>query len=334
MAATSRGIDVSSYQGKQDWKALAAGGLTVAFAKASEGEHTHDDHYRMHMDGILSVASLLPGGYHYAWPNQDAHAEADNYLSAVNHDGDGHPAFSHWLDLERRTDGANYTGRSAAQIRAYAEVWIDRVRAAHPHQKIGCYTSGSDIAAGHYPRNSDALWYPAYPAGPLSYTQAEQRARPAPSGVKAFAWQFASSPTDRTIFYMTPAALRLWAGGDTDMPLTAADRKAIAAEVVKELLDSDSIPASRVLPNSDAKTNPTWTLRYTMQTAVESARSAQQAAQSALAQSAATNSALAALKADGGITAEQVTAAAEAGAKAALAELGSTLAEQTPAADA
>jgi GH25 family lysozyme M1 (1,4-beta-N-acetylmuramidase) len=234
MAATSRGIDVSSYQGTQDWKALAAGGLTFAQVKASEGEHTHDTRYRAHMDGVLSVAALLPGAYHYGWPTQDPHAEADNYLSAVSRDADAHPAFIHWLDLERRSDGANYAGRTSGQIRAYAEAWIDRVRAAHPHQRVGCYTSGSDIAAGHYPRNSDALWYPAYPAGAMTYTQAEQRTRPAPSGVKALFWQFTSTPIDRSICYMTPAALRSWAGGD-DMPLTPADIKAVAAEVVAEL---------------------------------------------------------------------------------------------------
>lgn len=327
MAATSRGIDVSSYQGAQDWKGLAAGGLTCAWVKASEGEHTRDAHYRMHMDGILKVPSLLPGAYHFAWPNQDARAEADNYIGVVREDAEAHPAFTHWLDLERRSDGANYAGRSAAQIRAYAEAWISRVRAAFPRQRVGCYTSGSDIAAGRYPRNSDALWYPAYPAGAMSYTQAEQRTRPAPSGVKAFAWQFTSTPLDRSIIYMTPAALRAWAGQEDDMPLTDAD----VQKVVKALLDADAIPASRVLPNSDAAKNPTWTVRYTLQTAVESARSAQQAAQQAVAQGAAVSAALAALQHDGGLTAAEIQAAAEAGAHAALAELGDAL--QAPAAD-
>lgn len=330
MAATSRCIDVSSYQGAQDWKALAAGGLTAVQVKASEGEHTHDAHYRMHMDGVLSVSSLLPQAYHFAWPNQDAHAEADNYIGVVEHDAEAHPAFVHWLDLERRSDGANYAGRSSSQIRAYAEAWIDRVKAAFPRQRVGCYTSGSDIAAGRYPRNSDALWYPAYPAGALSYTQAEQRSRPAPGGVRALFWQFTSSPLDRSICYLTPAQLRTWAGAEEDdMPLTDADVK----KIVTALLDADTIPASRVLPNADSKTNPTWTVRYALQTAVESARSAQQTAQQAVAQTAGMGAALAALVHDGGITAEQVQAAAEAGAHAALAELGDALQAPAPAAE-
>ncbi|MFI0897760.1 glycoside hydrolase family 25 protein [Streptomyces sp. NPDC020983] len=234
MAATSRGIDVSSYQGTQDWAALARGGLTFAQVKASEGEHSRDEHYQMHMDGVLAVPSLLPMGYHYGWPNQDAHREADNYLGAVNDDADAHPAFSHALDLERAKGSKNYVGASDAEIRAYAEAWIDRVRAAHPRQRVGCYTSGDDIKRGHYPRNSDFLWYPAYPAGAMTYTQAEQRTRPVLGGIKALFWQFTSTPVDRSICYMTPAALRAWAGGTTEdtMALTDDDVRRIARQVV------------------------------------------------------------------------------------------------------
>jgi hypothetical protein len=71
----------------------------------------------------------------------------------------------------------------------------------------------------------------------MSYTQAEQRARPAPSGVRALFWQFTSTPLDRSICYMTPAALRAWAGvpqtvQEDDMPLTDDDVRRIARQVV------------------------------------------------------------------------------------------------------
>jgi hypothetical protein len=116
-------------------------------------------------------------------------------------------------------------------------VWIDRVRAAFPHQRVGCYTSGEDIRRGHYPRNSDGLWYPAYPAGAMSYTQAQGRARPAPHGVRCLFWQFTSTPIDRSICYMTPTALRAWAGvpptvQEDDMPLSDDDVRRIARQVV------------------------------------------------------------------------------------------------------
>lgn len=227
MAATSRGIDVSSYQGKQDWAALAKGGLTFAQIKASEGLHKDDEHYRMHMDGIRKVPSLLVGAYHYAWPNQDAKGEADHYISIVRGDADAVPGFHHWLDLERREDGENYAGVTAAEIRAYAEAWISRVKAAFPRQRVGVYTSGSDVSSGHYPRNADAFWYPAYPAGPLTYTQAEQRTRPNP-GRPVLMWQFASKTRDgrsldQSIAYLTPADLHTWAGATTPTPTVQED---------------------------------------------------------------------------------------------------------------
>lgn len=341
MAAISRGIDVSDFQGAQDWKALVEGGLTFAMVKATEGEHTHFDHYAMHMSGMLA-AGVLPGAYHYAWPNHDARAEADNYIGAVRKDADAHAGFTHWLDQERRTDGKNYAGVNAAQIRAYATAWVARVKAAFPHQRVGVYTAGSDISAAHYPANSDALWYPAYPAGAMSYTQAEQRSRPAPGGVKALFWQFTSTPIDRSICYMTPAQLRTWAGAEEDdMPLNDADKKWIQATItaaVAGAFKADVVPAARppyanadYAPAKGKTPNTTWTGAYALQTGVEAGRQTLTIVQKQAAQTAALTAAVAELGKGGGITAEQIQAAAEAGATAALAELGDALKAPAPA---
>jgi GH25 family lysozyme M1 (1,4-beta-N-acetylmuramidase) len=214
MAATSRGMDVSEAQSAQDWAALRRGGLTFAMCKATEGVHFNDARYGMHMRG-MRAAGILPGAYHFAWPNQSARVEADHYIGVVRADADAVPGFHHWLDLERNPEGTNYAGCSAAEIRAYAEAWIARVKAAFPRQRVGVYTSADDIKTGRMPRTADALWYPAYPAGPLTYTQAEQRSRPTPSAVHPLFWQFADAPTDRSIAYLTPAGLRAWAGATT-----------------------------------------------------------------------------------------------------------------------
>jgi GH25 family lysozyme M1 (1,4-beta-N-acetylmuramidase) len=210
---TSRGIDVSSYQGTQDWKALARNGITFAFAKASEGEHTKDSRFAAHIGGIIA-AGLVPGAYHFAWPNQNAAKEAANYIAAVK--SHARRGFVHVLDLERRSDGANYAGRSAAQIRAYAAAWIAAVQKAFPGQRVGVYTSGDDIAAKHLPANAGFLWYPAYPSGAMSYAQAEKHARPAPSGLHPLFWQFTSTPVDRNIAYLSPADLRTWAADEPE----------------------------------------------------------------------------------------------------------------------
>jgi GH25 family lysozyme M1 (1,4-beta-N-acetylmuramidase) len=217
MTSTSRGIDVSAYQPVQDWEALKSGGLAFAFAKASEGQTSHDPKFATHIKGI-KAAGLVPGAYHFAWPNQDAAKEAANYIAAVKaHAGTG---FLHWLDLEAYSDRRNYKGRTAAQIKAYATAWVAAVQKAFPGQRVGIYTSGTDIAAGHVPAGVP-LWYPAYPGSRVdTFAEAEAASKPAPSGRAVTIWQFTSTPArgprvDSNLCYMSASALRTWATGDT-----------------------------------------------------------------------------------------------------------------------
>jgi GH25 family lysozyme M1 (1,4-beta-N-acetylmuramidase) len=216
MTSVSRGIDVSAYQSNQDWKKLKSDGLTFAFAKASEGQTTHDAHFSAHIAGI-KAAGLVPGAYHFGWPNQSVDKEAANYIATVK--AYAGPGFLHWLDLERMSDGRNYKGRNDAQIAAWAKRWIELVQAAFPGQRVGIYTSGDDIAKGHAP-SSAPLWYPAYKWGytAATYAQAEAATRPAPSGRKPLFWQFTSTPVDRSVCYLAPADLREWAKGSTATP--------------------------------------------------------------------------------------------------------------------
>ncbi|MER5427940.1 glycoside hydrolase family 25 protein [Streptomyces sp. NPDC002588] len=287
--ATCRGIDVSVYQSAQNWAARKAEGVVFAFAKASEGEHTHDAHFASHITGIIN-AGLVPGAYHFGWPNQDAEAEAANYIAAVR--PHARKGFLHWLDLERRSDGANYKGRTASQIRAYATKWIATVAAAFPGQRVGIYTSGSDLAAGHAPPGVP-LWYPAYPwTGAAAYAKAEAAARPDPSGRAPLFWQFTSTPVDRSICYLTESGLRAWANEeDTDMPLTDAEWKKLEALIKNAsftgVVQTDGIAAPPTA--SDAATNKYWRLdSYTKDTnarvrALQVTETAQTAAITALA---------------------------------------------------
>lgn len=233
--STCRGVDVSVYQGAQDWTAREAEGVVFAFAKASEGQHTRDDHFATHITGIKK-AGLVPGAYHFGWPTQDVALEAANYIAAVRpYAGRG---FVHWLDLERRSDGKNYAGRSAAQIRAWAAKWLDLVGEAFPGQRVGVYTSGDDLAKDHIPAGT-TVWYPAYTWGYVAtpYSKAEAAARPKPSGWSPLFWQFTSTPIDRSICYLSEAALREWAAGDeTDMALTTDDISKVAAATAAKLI--------------------------------------------------------------------------------------------------
>ena len=152
--ATCRGIDVSAYQGTQNWSAHKADGVVFAFAKASEGQHSKDVRFATHIKGI-KAAGLVPGAYHFAWPNQDVKAEAANYIAAVKpYAGKG---FCHWLDLERYSDGRNYRGKSATQIKAWVQTWLSLVQTAFPGQRVGVYTSGDDLKNGHVPAGTP-LW--------------------------------------------------------------------------------------------------------------------------------------------------------------------------------
>jgi len=244
---TCRGIDVSAYQDAQDWRARKTEGVVFAFAKASEGQTSRDSRFGTHIKGI-KAAELIPGAYHFAWPNQDPEREAANYIAAVKlYAGKG---FVHWLDLERYSDGRNYKGRTDAQIHEWVTTWLAAVRTAFPGQRVGVYTSADDVAKGHVPADVP-LWYPAYPWGPAAYSRAEAAAQPKVSGRSPLIWQFTSQPIDRSIAYMSEAAFRAWAAGtdqEDDMPT--------ANEIATAVLKLDGVIA---VPGAPA-TNPTWTL--------------------------------------------------------------------------
>jgi GH25 family lysozyme M1 (1,4-beta-N-acetylmuramidase) len=210
MSSITRGIDLSTYQGAQNWPQLRADGVRFVFVKASEGEHTHDPRYATHMAGARA-AGMVVGGYHFGWPNQDAKTEAANYLAAVRADAHAEPGFIHWLDLEPYADHRNYAGRTAGQIKAWAAEWISTVQAAFPHQHVGVYAGYSEYAAGHVPAGLP-IWFPAYPwpEGGGTYEQAEQHPRPSAGGHPVHFWQFSSVPTDRSIGYMSEVTLRAW----------------------------------------------------------------------------------------------------------------------------
>lgn len=248
--ATCRGIDVSAYQATQDWGARKTEGVVFAFAKASEGQTSRDPRFGAHMRGILA-AGLVPGAYHFAWPNQDPRREAANYIAAVKpFAGKG---FCHWLDLERYSDGRNYQGKTDAQIRGWVTTWLAVVRTAFPGQRVGVYTSADDVAKGHAPADVP-LWYPAYPWGPAAYSRAEAAVQPKVSGRSPLIWQFTSQPIDRSICYLSAADLRAWAAGTTteEDPMAGITKQDIYDAVWK----TDQVAAPSDAP--DIKTNPNW----------------------------------------------------------------------------
>lgn len=303
----SYAVDVSGNQpSHQNWKGF---GVHVGIAKATEGEHTKDAWFARHIADI-KTAGLIPGAYHFSWPNQDPGLEAANYIGAVRPYAPGGP-FLHFLDLERNPSGENWTGTTAAK-RTYAKTWIAAVKKAFPGQRVLIYLSGDSIAAGMLPGNQDGIWYPAYPVQGRTFAQAAKASRPAPSGKTVWGWQFTSVPRDQTIVYTSPEALRSWASGSTqeeDMPLTDADVTKIWAHTAPS-------------PTAPTGTDPDRSMETyaAYGDAHYAALTAQLGALTGLVTGLA-----AAVQAGGGLTVEQATAAATAGAEAALAQLGHEL---------
>lgn len=216
-ASVSYSVDVSSHQDShQNWHGF---GVHMGIAKASEGQHSHDEWFVRHMADI-TAAGLVPGAYHFAWPNQDVAAEAANYVAAVR--PVNRSDLVHILDLEPYPNGGrNYVGRTDAQIKAWADRWVALVRKAFPGQRVLAYTP-RDAYTRHFPAGTDGYWYPAYPVQGRSFAQAATIARPVVDGKPVWGWQFTSVPRDQTVIYMSPGALGAWAAGTTtkedDMP--------------------------------------------------------------------------------------------------------------------
>ncbi|MFB7518392.1 LysM peptidoglycan-binding domain-containing protein [Streptomyces albidoflavus] len=216
--STCRGIDVSGYQGPQDWDRHRQDNVRFVFVKASEGRRSHDPRYRLHMDGARR-AGMLVGAYHFAWPNQDVAAEAANYVAAVRADAEHVPGFLHWLDLEPYSDHRNYRGRTAAQIRTWAAQWVAAVQRAFPGQRVGIYAGAAEHSAGHVPPGLP-LWFPAYPRMGMTYGEAERRTPRTAGGRAVDFWQFSGSPLDRSVAYRSPIELQAWAEGRPGAPAT------------------------------------------------------------------------------------------------------------------
>ena len=87
-----RGVDVSAYQGKIDWDALAAQGVSFAYIKATEGSGTVDACFAANWTGARQ-AGIPAGAYHFFSFDSPAGTQAENFIAAVpNYDGALPPA--------------------------------------------------------------------------------------------------------------------------------------------------------------------------------------------------------------------------------------------------
>jgi len=101
-----RGIDVASHQGRPDWQAVAASGVTFGISKATGGTWYTNPTFPDNWLG-MKAAGLVRGAYHYAFessgqplPGDGPEAEADYFLTALARAGGILPGDLLVLDIE------------------------------------------------------------------------------------------------------------------------------------------------------------------------------------------------------------------------------------------
>lgn len=129
------GIDVSAWQPRIDWKAVAESGQRFVFIKATEGASYRSPTMKAQVAGALE-AGLLVGYYHFArWERDDPEAQAEHFVRTVRQFGPG--VLPPVLDLEWCSTGKKdpktgktiYHKRPAVEIAGWARRFVERVEA-------------------------------------------------------------------------------------------------------------------------------------------------------------------------------------------------------------
>ncbi len=78
-----RGVDVSSYQGEINWKAIEKENITFAFIKATEGSSYKDRFFEKNIKNIAKT-DIVAGAYHFLSFESDGKAQAENFIASVD----------------------------------------------------------------------------------------------------------------------------------------------------------------------------------------------------------------------------------------------------------
>jgi hypothetical protein len=290
---TVNGIDVAAYQSSD----YSTSGLDFVFVKATEG-HSYTNPRHGAQVATARAAGLVVGHYHFARAGSMS-AQADYFLAHAGAKPGDILAFD-WED----------TAVSGAE----KDAWLRYVLGKAPGHRVILYANRDFWL--HRDRTSFAgsgLWV-ADPSAPKGHPRVEHpwlfHQYSEAGGLDHNLGNFA----DRT-------ALRRWAGSiptEDIVTISAADAEQIAAAVWAHGIPNPARP--------DAHGKPTLTPAASFQRSEDSHFDTLR--RESAAQTGALTAAVAALAKGGGLTAEQITAAAQAGAQAALAQLGSALTKE------
>src|SRR4051812_8555088 len=126
-AARPLGIDVSTYQpdANMDWPSIKSGGISFAWAKATEGATGNDSQYTSHMPNGKS-AGIYMGSYHYCHPESNASSTEANHFwgrAATYTKNDG-LSLNPMLDVE----GAAFSGSvGSTSPTAWCNEWCNAI---------------------------------------------------------------------------------------------------------------------------------------------------------------------------------------------------------------
>ena len=77
-----RGVDVSAYQGKIDWKKLSEQDIQFAYIKATEGSSFVDEYFQENYKNAQET-SLKIGAYHFFSFDSEGETQAENFIKNV-----------------------------------------------------------------------------------------------------------------------------------------------------------------------------------------------------------------------------------------------------------
>jgi GH25 family lysozyme M1 (1,4-beta-N-acetylmuramidase) len=190
--ASVRGIDVSSHQGKVNWKRWWRKGKRFVWIKATEGTGYRNPYFNQQYNGSWK-RGFIRGAYHFALPNRSSGAAQARYFSrhggGWSNDGRTLPGV---LDMEYNPYGSTCYGLSRAKMAKWIRSFTKVYHAKWNRWPV-IYTSTSwwnRCVKGSVSRTSP-LWVARYAARPGRLPHKWRSWR---------VWQYSSSPIDKNVF--------------------------------------------------------------------------------------------------------------------------------------
>ncbi len=118
---TTKGIDVSKWEGTIDWTKVKNAGIAFAFIRVSDGANYHDAKFASNWASTQSVG-IIRGAYQFFRPSQSVTTQADLMINAIGTYTPG--------DLPPVIDVEDAAGLSTATVASRVRQWVDRVHAA------------------------------------------------------------------------------------------------------------------------------------------------------------------------------------------------------------